>query len=163
MRSSAGSRSMGSYFRKPSKKHCERLACGGGFSLAHRPSHPLKTGRRMRVIQSISSSRFRSTAGLAANSRTALSGAEVRFIRKFLELTQARLADLLGVEEQSVRRWEGLEELPKQADRSVRLVFRDTLHDLDLPLAELIRRIAEARLGRTFSVTRWPAQAGKDS
>jgi putative transcriptional regulator len=79
------------------------------------------------------------------NTKPTLSGAEVRFIRKFLELTQARLADLLGVEEQSVRRWEGLEELPKQADRSVRLVFRDMLHDPDLPLGELIRRIAEAR------------------
>jgi putative transcriptional regulator len=79
------------------------------------------------------------------NTKPVLCGAEVRFIRKFLELTQARLAELLGVEEQSVRRWEGLEELPKQADRSVRLVLRDMLHDLDLPLGELIRRIAEAR------------------
>jgi hypothetical protein len=56
-----------------------------------------------------------------------------------------RLADVLGVDEQSVRRWEGLDELPKQADRSVRLVFRDMLHDLELPLSELIQRIAEAR------------------
>jgi transcriptional regulator with XRE-family HTH domain len=79
------------------------------------------------------------------NTKPTLSGAEVRFIRKFLELTQVQLADLLGVEGQSVPRWEGLEELPKQADRSVRLVFRDMLHDLDLPLGELIRRIAEAR------------------
>ena len=79
------------------------------------------------------------------NTKPTLNGAEVRFIRKFLELTQARLADLLGVEEQSVRRWEGLEELPKQADRSVRLVFRDMLHDLELPLSELIQRITEAR------------------
>ena len=77
--------------------------------------------------------------------KPALSGAEVRFIRKFLELTQARLAELLGVEEQSVRRWEGLAELPRQADRSVRLVFRDILRDLDLPLDELVQRIAEAR------------------
>ena len=79
------------------------------------------------------------------NTTPTLSGAEVRFIRKFLELTQAQLADLLGVEDQSVRRWEGLDELPKQADRSVRLVFRDLLHDLELPLGDLIRRIAEAR------------------
>ena len=79
------------------------------------------------------------------NTKPTLSGAEVRFIRKFLELTEARLADLLGVEEQSVRRWERLDELPKQADRSVRLVFRDMLRDLDLPLGELIQRIAEAR------------------
>jgi DNA-binding transcriptional regulator YiaG len=79
------------------------------------------------------------------NTKPTLSGTEVRFIRKFLELTQVQLAELLGVEDQSVRRWEGLEELPKQADRSVRLVFRDMLHDPDLSLGELIRRIAEAR------------------
>jgi putative transcriptional regulator len=80
------------------------------------------------------------------NTKPALSGAEVRFIRKFLELTQTHLADLLGVEEQSVRRWEGLEELPRQADRSVRLVFRDMLRDLELPLDEFVQRIAEAHV-----------------
>jgi len=77
------------------------------------------------------------------NTKPILSGTEVRFIRKFLELTQARLAELLGVEEQSVRRWEGLDKLPTQADRSMRLLLRDILHDLDLPLEELVRRIAE--------------------
>lgn len=70
-----------------------------------------------------------------------LSGADVRFIRKFLQFTQVKLADLLGVDEQSIRRWEGLEELPKQADRSVRLVLRDIMCDLDPPLEELVRQI----------------------
>jgi DNA-binding transcriptional regulator YiaG len=37
-----------------------------------------------------------------------LSGPEVRFIRKRLDLTQIQLAELLGVEDQSVRRWEKL-------------------------------------------------------
>jgi hypothetical protein len=78
------------------------------------------------------------------NTKPSLSGNEVRFIRKFLELTQARLADLLGLEEQSVRRWEALEELPRRADRSVRLVFRDVLHDPDPALDELVQRIADA-------------------
>lgn len=77
--------------------------------------------------------------------KPALSGAEVRFIRKFLDLTQVRLADLLGVEEQSIRRWEGLDELPRQADRSARLVFRDVMRDRDPPLEELVQHIAEAR------------------
>lgn len=75
----------------------------------------------------------------------ALSGAEVRFVRKFLDLTQGRLAELLGVEEQSVRRWEGLARLPRQAERSIRLVFRDLLREMEPPLPELVARIAKAR------------------
>jgi DNA-binding transcriptional regulator YiaG len=40
--------------------------------------------------------------------KPSLSGLEVRFIRKLLELTQTQLAQMLGVEDQSVRRWEKL-------------------------------------------------------
>lgn len=58
--------------------------------------------------------------------RQHLTGREVRFIRKFLSLTQAQLANLLGVEEQSVRRWEKLGRVPKAADHSVRLIFLDS-------------------------------------
>lgn len=80
-----------------------------------------------------------------------LSGPEVRFIRKFLDLTQSELADLLGVEDQSVRRWEKIDRVPKQADHGVRLVFRDLTHRTDTPLAELVRRIAQAREPRRVS------------
>ncbi len=74
-------------------------------------------------------------------------GPEVRFIRKFLELTQVQLADLLGVEDQSVRRWEKLARVPRQADHGIRLVFRDLTHEATKPLPELVRQIdtAEAR------------------
>jgi putative transcriptional regulator len=72
-----------------------------------------------------------------------LSGPEVRFIRKLLELTQTQLAELLGVEDQSVRRWEKLARVPKQADHGMRLVFRDLTRRADVPLPELVRRIAE--------------------
>lgn len=78
------------------------------------------------------------------DSNPVLSGPEVRFIRKFLELTQVQLAELLGVEDQSVRRWEKLARVPKQADHGVRLVFRDLTRRTDVPLSEVLRRIAEA-------------------
>jgi transcriptional regulator with XRE-family HTH domain len=74
-------------------------------------------------------------------------GPEVRFIRKLLELKQTQLAALLGVEDQSVRRWEKLSRVPKQADHGIRLVFRDLTHKDLTPLRDLVRQIdsVEAR------------------
>jgi putative transcriptional regulator len=79
--------------------------------------------------------------------KPSLTGPEARFIRKLLELTQTQLAALLGVEDQSVRRWEKLARVPKQADHGLRLVFRDLTHNTRKPLSELVRQIdaAEAR------------------
>ena len=76
-----------------------------------------------------------------------LTGPEVRFIRKLLELTQSQLAALLGVEDQSVRRWEKLARVPKQADHGIRLVFRDLTDKKARPLPELVQQIdaADAR------------------
>ena len=85
------------------------------------------------------------------DAKPTLSGPEVRFIRKFLDLTQSGLADLLGVEDQSVRRWEKIARVPRQADHGVRLVFRDLTRRADMPLAELVRRIAQARDTRKVS------------
>jgi putative transcriptional regulator len=75
-----------------------------------------------------------------------LTGPEVRFIRKFLELTQTQLAEMLGVEDQSVRRWEKLARVPKQADHGIRLVFRDLTHTATKPLSELVRQIDAAEV-----------------
>lgn len=73
--------------------------------------------------------------------KPSLTGSEVRFTRKLLELTQTQLAELLGVEDQSVRRWEKLEHVPKQADHGIRLVFRDLTRKAQKPLAELVKQI----------------------
>lgn len=71
----------------------------------------------------------RALAIMLVNERPHLTGPEVRFIRRYLEKTQAELASLLGVEEQSVRRWERLARVPKPADRALRLLFLNTLRD----------------------------------
>ena len=72
----------------------------------------------------------RAIAATLVRERVHLTGPEVRFVRKFLELTQGQLAALLGVEEQSVRRWERLPRVPKPADRAVRLLFLEQTRDL---------------------------------
>lgn len=55
-----------------------------------------------------------------------LSGAEFRYLRKELELSQAALAELLGSTDQAVARWEkGRTRVPKWADRLARLLWRE--------------------------------------
>lgn len=89
-------------------------------------------------------------AHMLVEEEPSLTGPEVRFIRKYLDLTQMQLAELLGVEDQSVRRWEKLARIPKQADHGIRLVFRDLTHKATKPLRELVRQIevSENRTGR---------------
>lgn len=75
--------------------------------------------------------------------RKHLTGPEVRFIRKFLELTQAQFAELLGVEEQTVRLWEKRPRAPKQADRAVRLLFLNMVkanHAPQARIAEIVQK-----------------------
>jgi len=97
----------------------------------------------------------------------ALTGHEVRLIRKLLDLTQSQLAELLGVEDQSVRRWEKLHRVPKQADHGIRLVFRDLTHRSMEPLAELVRQINVTKVRESRAIRyryhprsneRWQAQ-----
>lgn len=69
--------------------------------------------------------------------RKHLTGPEVRFIRKFMELTQVQFAELLGVEEQTVRLWEKRPRAPKQADRAVRLLFLNMVKVNHAPQAKI--------------------------
>jgi putative transcriptional regulator len=55
-----------------------------------------------------------------------LTGAEVRFLRKELDLSQATLAKMLGVAENSIRHWEsGRGRITKPAERVLRLLYRE--------------------------------------
>jgi putative transcriptional regulator len=72
-----------------------------------------------------------------------LTGRELRFIRHHLDLSQAQLGELLGVEDQSVRRWEKLERVPRAADHAVRLVFRDLTASASPRLPELVQHLAQ--------------------
>lgn len=61
--------------------------------------------------------------------RKALSGKEVRFLRKEMDLTQAELGKLLGVTDQSVARWEK-DQTPRHAsaDYLLRVLFAEHVH-----------------------------------
>lgn len=99
------------------------------------------------VIEDVEGLHF-AIAACIVSERKRLTGTEVRFIRKYLEKTQTALADELGVDEQTVRRWEGLKLIPTQADRAVRLHF---LHEMvgrvkELPhMAEIVKRTARRK------------------
>ena len=58
--------------------------------------------------------------------RAHLSGAEVRFLRKEMDLSQGGLAVGLGVDAQTVARWEkGQTDVPGPADRLIRVLYRE--------------------------------------
>lgn len=73
-----------------------------------------------------------------------LNGAELRFLRLEMELTQRNLAALLAAEEQSLRRWEKARtrDIPGPADRLIRAVYSEYV-DGDGSVRRLVDRLAE--------------------
>jgi DNA-binding transcriptional regulator YiaG len=60
------------------------------------------------------------------NERKSLSGKEVRFLRHEMDLSQSRLGRLLGVDEQTVARWEkGQANASGPADKMIRLLYTE--------------------------------------
>ena len=69
-----------------------------------------------------------------------LTGTEVRFLRKEMGLSQRGLGELLGVTDQAVSLWERKGQLPKTADRLLRLIYVE--HDRgNAPIRTTIQRI----------------------
>lgn len=91
-----------------------------------------------------------------------LTGAEVRFIRKFLDLTQEKLAEFIGLQAQTVRGWErrGDEEVPTSADRAVRMVYRDVTRQHVKSLDELSRTISSQRTTQQINYSFTPGTDG---
>ena len=59
-----------------------------------------------------------------------LSGKEIRFLRHEMLMSQAKLAKLIEVGEQTVHRWEkGKAEIPKPAEALIRLLYREHIKD----------------------------------
>jgi len=52
-----------------------------------------------------------------------LTGAEVRFLRKEMGLSQRGIGLLLGVTDQAVAKWEKHGHVPRTADRMIRLIY----------------------------------------
>jgi DNA-binding transcriptional regulator YiaG len=71
-----------------------------------------------------------------------LTGAEFRFLRKELDLSQGRAAFLLGSTEQVVSLWERKGKIPRTADRMFRALYLEAV-DGNVKLKELIERVAD--------------------
>lgn len=61
--------------------------------------------------------------GRALAHKAALTGADLRFLRKEMDLSQAGLGTLLGVTDQAVAKWEKTGRIPRTAERMVRLIY----------------------------------------
>ncbi|HSP24433.1 MAG TPA: hypothetical protein VLQ65_04600 [Saliniramus sp.] len=72
-----------------------------------------------------------------------LNGAELRFIRLEMELTQKALAGILGADEQAVRRWEKtrMRAINGSADRLLRALYSEYLQG-DGSLRKMVDRLA---------------------
>ena len=68
------------------------------------------------------------------------SGAEFRFIRKELDMSQAALAFYFGNDVQSIARWEKRGRVPEMADRFLRMLYREHT-DGNEKIIEIIRRL----------------------
>jgi DNA-binding transcriptional regulator YiaG len=80
--------------------------------------------------------------GRALSNKPRLTGTEVRFLRKEMGLSQRGLGELLGVTDQAVSLWERKGQLPKTADRLLRLIYVE--HDRgNAPIRTTIQRINE--------------------
>lgn len=87
--------------------------------------------------------------------KPSLTGAEFRFLRKELDLSQKALADLMGKDEQSIARWEKSAKAPKYADRMLRALVLD-FYGEKISLLALIDRI------RDIDEQEWMAQKFED-
>lgn len=71
-------------------------------------------------------------------------GCEVRFLRTQLELSQLALADVLGVSEQSVARWEKgkSKQVNAAAERLLRILYKESMAD-GRELSSLLKMLRE--------------------
>lgn len=74
--------------------------------------------------------------------RPRLSGAELRFLRKEMEMSQRALAEWVGTSEQSVSLWERRGHIPRAVDRLVKATYSATVSkDGNVKIKELIQRL----------------------
>ena len=95
------------------------------------------------------------TIGKALARKPKLTGSELRFLRKEMEMSQSALAAMIGTSEQNVSLWERRGGIPRTADRLVRLIYLEHIGN-NPKVRELIDRLnlqdREQKLERlTFS------------
>jgi len=75
-------------------------------------------------------------------SKKYLTGAEFRFLRKEMEMSQNGLGKTLGVTDQAIAKWEKTGRVPKTADRFIRLMYLETINE-NIKIQSFIDRINE--------------------
>ncbi len=70
----------------------------------------------------------RAICAALTNKPSQLTGAEFRYLRLHLDLSQRNLSDLLGNTEQAVANWEKTSRLPLWGDRNIRLLWKAREH-----------------------------------
>jgi len=78
-----------------------------------------------------------------ATEKPNLTGAEFRFLRKELGLSQSRLSNWWGYGEQTVALWEKRGRVPKIADRFIRAIYLEKTAG-NPQITEIIERFADA-------------------
>jgi len=81
--------------------------------------------------------------GKLAKEKPCLTGAEFRFLRKELGLSQSRLAHWWGYDPQSVALWEKRGRVPKIADRFIRAIYLEKTAG-NPSITEIVERLADA-------------------
>ena len=103
---------------------------------------------------------------LIAETNRQMTGAEVRFLRTELDLSQRALAGLLDVQENTLRRWElGETKIPGPAQRALAGFYVESvddggsLRDLMLKLADTDRQLSQLMLRFELHGDDWTPQA----
>jgi putative transcriptional regulator len=96
-----------------------------------------------------------------------LTGAEFRYIRSGLLLSQKSLGQLLGCTEQAVAKWEKTGKVPKTADYIVRVIYKQA-HDgnegvgATVEMLNTIDRISHSRIIVSESRHKWISKVEAD-
>lgn len=69
-----------------------------------------------------------------------LTGAQLRFLRKEMGMSQSALAALIGTSEQNISLWERRGHIPKTSDRLIKLLYMEYIGE-NQKIRELIDRI----------------------
>lgn len=94
----------------------------------------------------------RAIALAIVNKRETLTGPEIRFLRKELDMPQSELSDLLGVTDQTVALWERSKgRITKPAEHLLRLLYREHATGM-FPVREFIRRLKERDLSEETGI-----------
>lgn len=98
-----------------------------------------------------------------------LTGVEFRYLRSAgMELSQASLGKLMGIDAQSIARWEKSGRVPKWANRMIRLVF-EAHADGNAAIRRVVNRINDVdrlihqRIVLEQSPKGWQARAAEDA